>query len=218
MDILSTKKLTAAQQELVLNSGCSLVHYNILQIEQRYTDLSPYDLSNVIITSSNALPAMAAYRKDIKNLFVVGDKTAATLISQRMIPQLTASDSASLAHSIIENHDDKTFTYLCGSHRRDELPSILNNNKVLLEEVIVYDSTTVARRFDRKFAAVLMYSPRGVYAFAKANQQQPQRIVCIGETTATAARELFENVYVAKLQTVENVLVTAINLVKNDQK
>ena len=85
-------------------------------------------------------------------------------------------------------------------------------------EVIVYESAVVEKSFDRIFAAVLFYSPRGVYAFAKANKQQPQQAICIGETTAAAAREVFPNVIVANKQTVENVLVTAIKLLRDDKK
>jgi len=215
---LSTKKLTFAQQQLVVHSGFGFVHYDILSIESVNLLKSPENLEHVIITSKNAIPAVLDLKKDIKNIYCVGDVTTERLIFNGMIPQLTASDSKTLATKIRTSHSGKSFTYLCGDHRREELPQLLREHQIPLEEVIVYESAIVEKSFDCIFAAVLFYSPRGVFAFAKANKHQPQCAICIGETTAAAARELFPSVVVANKQTVENVLTTAIKLLRDDKK
>jgi len=214
--LLSTKKLTFTQQQLVENSGIGLVHYDILKIVQREFGNKPEIFENVIITSKNAIPAAFEWKKNIKNIYCVGDITADRLVFHGFTPQLVASDSATLAQKIISNHADKKFTYFCGDHRRDELPQLLAQNNIALKELIVYESVIVNKSFDRTFAAVLFYSPRGVIAFAKANKHQPQYAICIGETTATAAREFFSKVVVATKQTIENVIVTAIKTVRDD--
>ena len=128
----------------------------------------------------------------------------------------TAQNAQELAAHIIENHHHKSFDYLCSEQRRDELPDLLKAQKIELKEHIVYRSVAVVRSFDRIFAAVLFYSPRGVSAFAKANKFQPHHVICIGETTATEAKKWYKNVRIANKATVENTIVTAIKLLKND--
>ena len=216
--LLSTKLLTFPQQQLVENSGVGLVHYDILKISSRPIEDAHEDFKNVIITSKNAILAAVEFQKHIKKIYCVGDSTAERLVFHGFLPHMVASDSKTLADKLIQKYPDQTFTYLCGDHRRDELPQLFAKNNIKLNEVIVYESAVVEKSFDRIFAAVLFYSPRGVYAFAKANKQQPQQAICIGETTAAAAREVFPNVIVANKQTVENVLVTAIKLLRDDKK
>ncbi|WP_194851758.1 uroporphyrinogen-III synthase [Nonlabens antarcticus] len=216
--LVSTKKLSFPQQQLVEHSGVGLIHYDILKIKTRLVNEVPENLMNVIITSKNAIPAAVHWKDHIKNIYCVGDTTAEKLVFNGFLPQMVASDSKTLADKIISSNPDHTFTYMCGDHRRDEIPQLFEENEILLNEVIVYESKVVEKAFDRIFAAVLFYSPRGVYAFAKANKHQPQCAVCIGETTAEAAREMFPNVVIANKQTVENVLTTAIKLLRDDKK
>jgi uroporphyrinogen-III synthase len=216
--LLSTKKLSFPQQQLVEHSGVGLVHYDILQINNRVMNVVPEHILNVIITSKNAIPALLQWKQQVKNVFCVGDLTAQRLVFHGFLPQIVASDAKTLGQKMITDYSEKSFTYLCGDHRRDELPQIFADNNITLNEVIVYESEIVEKSFDRIFAAVLFYSPRGVYAFAKANKHQPQCAICIGETTAAAARELFPKVVVASKQTVENVLTTAIKLLRDDKK
>ncbi|BAO54622.1 uroporphyrinogen-III synthase, divergent, Flavobacterial type [Nonlabens marinus S1-08] len=152
------------------------------------------------------------------NVYCVGTTAAAELQTMGISPKIVAENARELALLLIEKLPNANFTYLCSNHRRDELPDLFKSHKVALKEIIVYHSAIVQKSFDRIFAAVLFYSPRGVIAFAKANKHQPQCSICIGETTAAAARKLFENVHVATKQTVENVLVTAIKILRDDKK
>lgn len=217
--ILSTKILTVPQQQLLLHSGLGYVHYDILKITRvNYIPLDSNQLEQVIITSQNALPVVASNLETIKNIYCVGSVTAQRLEDLGIVPQVTTASALELAHHLVQHLPDHQFTYLCGNRRRDDLPDVFNKHKVKLKEVIVYESTEVVKSFDRMFAAVLFYSPRGVYAFAKANKHQPQCSICIGDTTAAAARELYKNVLVATKQTVENVLATAIKKLRDDKK
>ncbi len=214
--LFSTKKLTASQQELVLNTGIGLVHYDILKTTARSFDPLHIDTKALVITSKNAIPALKKIKQQPGQLYVVGHITGELLKAEGFAVTIVATNARELAAYIISQNEQASLTYLCGSHRRQELPELLADHKIELKEVIVYDSIIVNKSFDRIFAAGLFYSPRGVYAFAKANQNQPQCAVCIGETTARAAREVFSRVVVAQKQTVENVLVTAIKELRND--
>lgn len=217
MTLLSTKILTAAQQELVLNTGLGLVHYNALTVKLIALQLPIAYSQNLIITSSNAVHALDKFDKETARIYCVGSKTAHVILSLGFKVVHTAQNSQDLAFYIIKNHSiASSYTYLCGEDRRNELPEALIASKIEFTEVKVYRTTMVERAYKRNFAAVLCYSPRGVYAFAKANPTQANCAICIGETTATAARAFFSIVHTAKIPTIENTIITAYKALQND--
>jgi uroporphyrinogen-III synthase len=214
--LLSTKLLTESQQELVLNANVGVTHYDVLKTKT-IPAAAASSFKNVIITSKNAIPYLIGYNKRIENLYCVGSTTAA-LLAENLIPvHHVEQNAAALSRYLIKNHSKEHFTYPCSRQRRDELPALFQEAQIPLEEVFVYDSIAVMKSFDRIFAAVTFYSPRGVHAFAKANpKNRPLTAICIGETTASTARSYFEKVIVANKQTVENTLITAIKALRND--
>ncbi len=219
VSILSTKKLTAPQQELILNAGIGIVHYDVLETQQLEHKL-PLSSDAVIITSKNALTALANVPVTTP-VFCVGTVTSGLIENHEV--KFTAQNAQELAEHIIQEHNNQSFDYLCSEQRRDLLPDLLRAQNIELVEHIVYRSTAVLKSFDRIFAAVLFYSPRGVSAFApacrtgrKANSLQSHHAICIGETTATEAKKWYKNVRIANKATVENTIVTAIKLLKND--
>lgn len=214
--VLSTKKLTDTQSELLLSTGLALVHYDILKIEPVDVDLNEQDLTHVIITSSNAIDVLRPYKDQVKKLYVVGEKTGDKLIGLGYNVILVAQDGTQLAQKLISDYYQHHFTYICGIHRRDELPQALISTQINFAEVKVYDSVVVEKSFDCIFDAVLFFSPRGVHAFAKVNPSNLQCAICIGETTATAARTYTQKVIVANKTTIENTIVTAVKALLND--
>ncbi|WP_213520923.1 uroporphyrinogen-III synthase [Nonlabens sp.] len=214
--ILSTKRLTEPQVELVLNTGYSLTHYDLLKIQPIGID-SIENWDQVIVSSQNAIPALVAHRKFLKNVYCVGEVTAFYLKKKGIHPIHIANNAVDLAKTLINNYPDKSFLYLCSEQRRDELPSLFLKENIPLKELFVYRSIAVMKSFDRIFAAVIFYSPRGVHAFAKANpHNQPLNAICIGKTTASTAASYYNNVTIATKQTVENTLITAIKALRND--
>ncbi|WP_405378763.1 uroporphyrinogen-III synthase [Nonlabens sp. Asnod3-A02] len=214
--LLSTKTLTPAQQELVLNTGIGLTHYNILRTKPIVIK-DDINWDHIIITSKNAIPALLPYLNQIKNIYCVGNQTAALLQEKGLHPNYTAQNAADLAVELTSTYSGENFYYLCSEQRRDELPAFFLDKKIPLKEVFVYSSIAVMKSFDRIFAAIAFYSPRGVHAFAKANpNNKPLIAVCIGETTASTARLYYKNIAVANKQTIENTLITAIKALRND--
>lgn len=214
--ILSTKKLTAAQSELLLATGLSMVHFDALEIKKIDYDATGLHCEHIIITSSNALEAISSLQISDHDFYVVGEKTASHLIEKGYFIKEQAENAAQLAQIIIEKYSHLKFVYFCGAHRRDELPQALLSTQISFIEVKVYDSIAVEKSFDCIFDAVMFFSPRGVHAFAKANPQNFRLAICIGETTAAAARIYTQNVKVAHKTTVENTIVTAVKALHND--
>lgn len=214
--ILSTKILTHAQLELLLASGIGITQYDALVVSDLKPDLNNEALNHVIITSSNAIPSIKPFMHRVKNAYVVGEKTSEQLKKLGCNVVQIADSSKLLAQAIVTHHSQSIFTYLSGVHRRDELPQALKTSQINFKEVKVYDTQMVMRSYDRIFDAVLCYSPRGVYAFAKANPKQLHHAICIGETTANTAREFAKKITIASKTTVENTIVTAIKALLND--
>ena len=77
--VLSTKKLSTNQKELLLNAGLSLVEYDAIKIEFQSLPALISSVENAIITSKNAAKVVIKEKLQIKNCFCVGDKTAALL-------------------------------------------------------------------------------------------------------------------------------------------
>ncbi len=216
--ILSTKILTASQLELVLNSGMSITHYDILKTQTTAFKLDS-NFDHVIITSKNALPALLNHEVLQGRVSCVGDTTAQLLLKNNIKPIVTASNARDLATSLIQNHANDNFLYLCSKQRRDELPALFHSEKISFKELFVYRSIALIKSFDRIFAAVCFYSPRGVIAFAKANPNyKPLIAVCIGNTTANEARKYYDAIVIANKQTIENTLITAIKSLRNVEK
>jgi uroporphyrinogen-III synthase len=215
--ILSTKLLTEAQQELVLNTRLGLVHYNALATELFAVSPEAIISEKIIITSQNALHALTSLQPANHQIYCVGIKTAQHISSLGFNVVKTTNSAVELADIITSNKStESVFTYLCGEHRRDEIPAALLASKIDCKEIKVYRTVMVERRYRRIFDAVLCYSPRGVYAFAKANPKQTNCAICIGETTANEARKYFKKVITANVPTVENTLITAYKALKND--
>ncbi|MGJ8683210.1 MAG: uroporphyrinogen-III synthase [Nonlabens sp.] len=214
--VLSTKLLNEPQSELLLATGLAMVHFNILNIKMLNPSMDHAVLHHIIITSSNAVEALKSIQNKDQQFYVVGEKTALEIRELGFSVKEVAQNAAQLAQNIIAKYSKHHFTYLCGVHRRDELPQALSTTQINFMEVKVYDSVVVEKSFDCIFDAVLFFSPRGVHAFAKANPQNLHLAICIGETTATAARIYTQNVKVAHKTTVENTIVTAVKALLND--
>ncbi|WP_203294935.1 uroporphyrinogen-III synthase [Luteirhabdus pelagi] len=217
--VLSTKKLTIAQKELLLNSGLTLVEYDAIGIE--LTDFEmPSNVTNAIFSSQNAVRAFLRHPKRLISeltLFCVGPKTAATLEDNGYSVSKIAENSSNLADFIIKNHKNDAFHYFCGNKRRDELPSALKNENIRFKEIETYKTVIQNRRFTRTFDAILFYSPSGVESYVSANLDPPgvenpaglPTAICIGPTTASAAENYFGNVITANSTSVESVIAKA---------
>lgn len=214
MTVLSTKKLKPNQRELLLNAGLQFVEYDAIRIQEVALTLSR-KLKNVIITSQNGAKAVikTGALKSVENCFVVGEKTTALLAENGLKVTKTAQNAEELAQFIAKTYKNESFTYFCGKQRRDELPTILKEEGILCNEVVVYETHLIVQSFDRTFDGVLFFSPSGVNAFAKANtatQTRYSTAFCIGETTAITARLHFETVIVSNATTIESTIAKAV--------
>lgn len=207
--ILSSKKLSYSQKELLLNSGIGFVEYDAIEIEFLNVTIDQH-IHNAIFTSKNAVKAVLNSGLAIQQCFCVGDNTK-KLLQQGGIEVIeTAQNARDLAEIIVRNYQQEKFHFICGNLRRDELPSILSQNKISLEEIIIYNTLKKSTKIDRVFDGILFFSPSGIESYTSENVIKESMVFCIGNTTASEAKKHTDNIIIANKPTVENVIVQAV--------
>lgn len=211
--VLSTKKLSLSQRELLLNASVSLVEYNAIKIQFEVFEI-PSKIKNAIFTSQNGVHSFFENNRssEIKNCFCVGEKTKLLLEKNGLKVIKMTEYAADLASYLVENHKDDTFHFFCGNIRSEEIPSKLKENNVSFQEIVAYKTTLNPIKINRQFNAVLFFSPSGVRSFFLENKLTNGTAVCIGTTTASEAREYTENVVISNTTTVESVIAKAAKL------
>ena len=148
-------------------------------------------VSTVAFTSMNAVEAVADVLQQQApanwQIYCIG--TTTNLLVKKYFGDKaivgTANSAAELATLIANNKSIKQVDFFCGDQRRDELPEILRNNQVAVNEITVYTTTTVANIINKIYAGILFFSPSGVHSFFKHNQLPATTILfAIGSTTA----------------------------------
>lgn len=171
-------------------------------------------IENVLFTSQNAVNAILSnFSKDelqFKNIYCVGKRTK-RLIENKIGKVVKSENSASkMAKFLLENLSSKEITFFCSNIRRDELPEILRNNDVIVNEIESYVTSLTPKKITDTCHGLLFFSPSGVESYLKENKAAEMPVFCIGETTAQAAGKYFKNVEVAKMPTVDS-LINSVN-------
>lgn len=211
--ILSTKKLSAVQKELLLNAGLGFVEYGAIAIELLEINIE-HTIQNAIFTSKNAVKAIQNSGMIISNCFCVGDNTKKLLQENDLNVLETAQNASDLAKIITKKYKNNSFLFFCGNLRRDELPNLLEQNNVDVKEQIVYKTHLKSNKFNRMFDGILFFSPSGIQSYVSENKIGESILFCIGNTTASEARKYTNNIIVANKPTVENVIVQAVKYFK----
>lgn len=207
--ILSTKKLTPSQKELLVNAGFSLVEADFIKIS--FIDFeSDSFIENAIFTSKNSVESIIDRNISIKNCYCVGDKTEAMLIDNGFNVTEKAYQAKGLAKKIIDNHRDKRFTFFCGDKRREELPELLSAHNIKLEEIEVYKTQTNSKQIFGRFDGIMFFSPSAVRSFVLKNHIDDAVAFCLGKTTETEVKKHTNNIITANKPTIENVIVQVV--------
>lgn len=209
--VLSTKILTRAQQELLLNAGLSFTHYNGIKIDFLNFELPKDDFDFLIFTSQNGV---RSYIKKggglaLKKAFCVGEKTKFLLEKNGYKVIEMGQNSSEIAKIITKNYKNSSFLHISGNLSLVELPNMLKKNNVRYVSLTGYETKPSPKKFDQLFDGVLFFSPSGVQSFTQHNKISGTAL-CIGSTTAQEAEKHTDKISIAKKPTVENVIVQAV--------
>lgn len=156
--------------------------------------------ANVIFTSNNAVKAVVEklqHHKPGWNIYCIGNTTK-TLAEEHFGKDsivATADDGTALANKIIAQHNQPADVYFfCGNKRRDELPKLLKQNNITVNEVEVYTTTILEHSVEVNYDAVLFFSPSAVQGFFANNSIEDKTVLfAIGNTTANEIKKFSEN-------------------------
>lgn len=146
----------------------------------------------VVFTSMNAVEAVSQFVADEKppwKIYCIGNTTKQLAIKYFGAESIaaSASDATELAETIIAEGEDTSVIFFCGVQRRDELPRLLNDSNIEVEEIVVYETVLVPHKIKKTYHGILFFSPSAVESFFSVNKINLEtRIFAIGKTTAEA--------------------------------
>jgi len=147
--------------------------------------------NTIVFTSMNAAEAIIESldgNRPTWDIYCMGGTTKTIIKDYFGIDSIkgTGKDAMSLAEGMIANNT-KEAVFFCGNIRRDELPQLLKNNQIGLEEMVVYETNTTAHYINKAYDAILFFSPSAVESFFSVNKIEEQTVLfAIGNTTAKA--------------------------------
>ncbi len=213
VSLLSTKILSSTQHLLLKKNGFVVNDYNAITI-------TPFPLKgnkshkNIIITSQNAAKILIQNSVKADNIFCVGEKTKSLLISNNYNVKEVSVNAISLGKVIVKKYKDFSFVFLCGNLRRNELPELLNKEKITFFEEIIYKTSLNFLEFDNDFDAVLFFSPSGVKSYIENNNLSNSLVFCIGNTTKKIADKYALKTLTANTTTVDATINRLIDYFK----
>lgn len=208
--IFSTKDLTPSQREY-FKAGIRVKSQDFIKITPNRipATILKKEIENVILTSKNAVEALLTHRMgdefQFKNIYCVGRKTKRFIESRLGPVRHQEKNAEKLAEYLIEYLEGTEVTYFCSNLRMDDLPDILTQNNIKVNEVEAYTTKPAGVEVNDHVEGILFFSPSTVQSYLHKNR--PDKVAyCIGETTAKEARKSFNDVRVARIPTVESVI------------
>lgn len=168
--------------------------------------------ATVVFTSMNAVEAVAAQLEGQEpdwTIYCIGNATLR--LAEEYFPQAViagdAANAADLADLIVDSGEVEEVFFFCGNQRRDELPDILAQNDIVVNEIIVYQTIALPHKLDKAYDGILFFSPSAVDSFFTANKAGQAILFAIGNTTAGAIKKHTANRIVVAEEPVKEALV-----------
>jgi uroporphyrinogen-III synthase len=204
--ILSTRPLNNSSVADAEAAGITIDTISVIETEpvrssevQKRIKLAIQKPATVIFTSMNAVEVIAAEQEKTQpswTIYCIGNTTAQLVkkyFGEHSIAG-TANSASELANLIAAKNHIGEVIFFCGDQRRDELPEILRNNHVSIEEIIVYHTIAVPNKVEKSFDGILFFSPSAVESFFGNNKIEGKTILfAIGNTTANEIKKHADN-------------------------
>lgn len=220
--ILSTKKLEQVSID-DLSSIAEVIDFDVLEVAPLIPEKEDF-YKNIIFTSYKAtlrgLEVLGERASD-HHYFCVGKKSEQHLKDSGLEVYGFANYSKDLASLLVENLGNSSFSYLCSEDRLNTLPDLLKESDVIFEEIYTYKTDVCESIPTGDFDIYLWFSPKGLACMQEKVSKHAIH-VCIGETTAKAAKEIYpeKDVFHPEYPIMEDVIkiarekATEINSVK----
>ena len=125
----------------------------------------------------------------------------------------TAGNATELAELIAEQSVSTKLVFFCGDQRRDELPTILHQHGIEVQEIEVYHTIATPHELHKTYQGILFFSPTAVHSFFSVNTILNETILfAIGSTTANAIQQYSLNTIItANISSKESLVMQAID-------
>lgn len=169
--------------------------------------------TTVVFTSMNAVEAVSQFIEDEMpdwRIYCIGNSTK-QLVEKYFGKELisgTAGNATELAELIVEEGEFKDVIFFCGDQRRDDLPVILREVDIVVNEIIVYETVPVYHKISKEYLGILFFSPSAVESFFTVNKVAGKTIFfAIGNTTADAIKKYSNNkIIISDMQGKDNLV------------
>jgi uroporphyrinogen-III synthase len=155
--------------------------------------------TSVVFTSPRAVEAVAAQLDEQEPewaIYCIGNRTKELVDQYFGAAHIAgyASNATDLAQEIVESIEKDEIIFFCGDQRRQELPMILEQKQIHVEEIVVYQTIQVPRKLKKEYQGILFFSPSAVESFFRMNTIPAKTILfAIGSTTADAIKKYSNN-------------------------
>jgi uroporphyrinogen-III synthase len=208
--VLSTKTLEPSLFEQAKQSNIEIIEQEFISVRPIWTpetlnailELIKGGKNYIALTSVNAVDVLSdyfavcnGYSVDWK-IFCLSGKTKQAVQNAKFLEKNIigeAKDASGLAKKIVESGVVEII-FFCGNKRRDELPMILKDANIKVQEVVLYETLETPVVVDNKFNAILFFSPSAVNSFFQKNLLNDQTVLfAIGDTTANEIKNFSKN-------------------------
>ena len=220
--ILSTKVLSNEMLDRFYSAGLELEMNDFIKIERTNSNVGAenFNSQQFLITSQNTVQTLinigAIHNLQNKQILCVGTKTERLLLSKGIFVSDMYKNSEDLAEDAVRLEVGTTF--FTGKRRMPIIERVFEEKRVKLNVIELYDTVLTPVKKEKKYEAVMFFSPSGVESFFKGNTLRGAKALCIGDTTEKAVRKFTENTSIAEVTTVESVVDATLELMMSYAK
>ena len=198
LDNSSIKEAKESNIEIDILSFIETVPIQSIEVQQEIKNALTKS-ATVVFTSKNAVETVASELDGQRpgwKIYSIGNATQ-QLVKRYFGEEALAgiADSAEqLAELIVEEDNSDELFFFCGDQRRNELPDILRNNDIQVNEIVVYQTILVKHKIEKNYHGILFFSPSAVQSFFSNNKIGGKPILfAIGNTTANEIKKNNKN-------------------------
>ncbi len=206
IEILCTRPLPEWLIDEAAGSGISIEAQSFIETEpvqsievQQEIENALLQSATVVFTSVNAVEAVAAELEGQQpdwNIYCTGAATrelAKEYFGGHAVAG-AAPNAAELAELIAGESITDEVIFFCGDQRRDELPSVLKEHGIDINEIVVYQTIELPHKINKFYYGILFFSPSAVRSFFKVNKISEKTVLfAIGNTTAGEIKKFSAN-------------------------
>jgi uroporphyrinogen-III synthase len=206
-------------KEIFDDNKFDLFEHDFIKIGSLNFELPNHD-GSWIFTSQNAVNAVFSISKSMdlifNKIYCVGENTKSVLSKKGQKVVKNLKNSSKLANFISKHAKNEKFIFCRSDIKNDNFTDFFKKEKIDLKEIVVYDNQPNSIVLKDKFEAIMFYSPSGIKSFLKNNQLGSSLCICIGETTASYAKNYSSNVVSCKTPSIKHVIDKTIKLFENE--